>query len=157
MPLPLRSPIPSLDDADEWLGDGPVARKALAGHPVLIHFWALGCLACEEQLPEVKRWHETFGPQGLKVIGVHTPLQIHGNTREEIEAAARAAGLTHPIALDHHGILATAFDVRLTPSYFVFDDTGHLRHYHAGYKAVAPVEQVLHRLIHGGAAHPAGA
>lgn len=149
MALRLRTPIPSLAWADAWLNSGALTREQLVGTPVLIHFWALGCELCEEQLPTVIRWRREFEPRGLRLVGVHTRVQGTPPETDEaaIEHAASELGLTHPLAVDMTGALSQEFGVTATPAYFVFDSAGLLRHFHMGYSSEAPVEAALERVL----------
>jgi thiol-disulfide isomerase/thioredoxin len=146
--LRLRTPIPSLEQADAWLNSGALTREELAGTPLLVHFWALGCELCKEQLPTVLRWRRELEPRGLRVVGVHTRVQATPHEADEaaIERAAREFGLTHPLAVDMTGALSREFHVTATPAYFVFDSAGLLRHFHVGYSAEPPVEAALERV-----------
>src|SRR3989338_7140662 len=40
---------------------------------VLIGIWTYSCINCQRTLPYLKTWHETYGKDGLVIIGVHTP------------------------------------------------------------------------------------
>lgn len=148
MALRLHSPLPPFPEAEGWINGGPVTNAQLAGAPVLVHFWAVGCHVCEHQLPTVAQWARRFGPLGLKLVGVHVPVEGTPDdlTHEGIAREAERIGLTHPIAIDSAGRIADAFEVRSTPSYFVFDATGKLRHFHAGPFAEEFVEHALDRV-----------
>lgn len=149
MALRLRTPIPSLARADAWLNSGALTREQLVGTPVLVHFWALGCELCKEQLPTVFRWRRELEPRGLRMVGVHTRVQGTPPEMDEaaIERAASELGLTHPLAVDMTGTLSREFGVTATPAYFVFDSAGLLRHFHVGYSAESPVEAALERVL----------
>ncbi len=149
MALKLRTPIPSLSGADAWLNSGRLTAPELAGSPVLIHFWAIGCELCKRQIPMVIGSRQELGPRGLRVVGVHTRVQATppDTSAEDVARAARELGLEHPIAVDLSGALAREFRVAQTPAYFVFDAAGFLRHYQAGYRAEALVRAAVERVL----------
>jgi thiol-disulfide isomerase/thioredoxin len=160
MPIRLNSPLRPLEPAAEWIGGGPVRVEALCGRPALIHFWAASCGACKEQLPQLREWSERYWGR-LGVVSVHTPVHADDLDLAFVAEQARGLALPHPVVLDTKaGEIADAYDVHFTPSYFLFDRAGRLRHYQAGYGAAPGVMQALERLVGGvgpEGAHPVGA
>jgi thiol-disulfide isomerase/thioredoxin len=147
MPLRLHSPIPPLRDAVRWVNSSPIDVSKLRGRPVLIHFMSMSCLACKEQLSDVREWAGVYRGS-LHLIGVHTPTQPEDLDEARVEQAIRDLGLSHPVALDgEEGELADAYQVRFTPSYFLFDANGKLRHFHGGADAVEPVTRAIERVL----------
>jgi thiol-disulfide isomerase/thioredoxin len=147
MPLRLHTPIPSLKDASRWVNSPPIDVSTLKGRPTLVHFFALSCAACEEQLPLVYEWADCYSDR-LSVIGVHTPVSAQDLDDDYVEKCIGELELEHPIALDGmDGALADAYHVQYTPSYFVFDDEGRLRLYHAGVDAAPAVARALERML----------
>ncbi len=47
-----------------------VSLAALRGHPVLLHFWAVGCSTCRAEYPDFSRAVATYRPKGLDVLAV---------------------------------------------------------------------------------------
>lgn len=143
----LYDPIPSLEGATRWLGGGPVRAEDLRGRPLVIHLWSSACHACHEQLPEIRRWGEEYGPSGLQIVGVHARSSPEQDDADAV-AIAEALGLEHPIALDAPDAPITErLGVEYVPSYFVFDAEGKLRHRQSGYEADEGTEAALLRVI----------
>ena len=146
MPLRLYTSMPPLRPVHRWLNGGPVRESDLRGRPVLIHFWALSCASCKEHLERVTSLRGRF--ERLEVISVHTPLAVEDMDDDRVEDAVRAYEIQYPVALDgDDGALADAYHVHLTPSYFVFDSQGRLRHYHAGPHALDAVERAIAHVL----------
>ncbi len=145
----LHSPLPELPADARWVGGAPPSPGELRGVPVLVHFWSVGCDACEAQLPAVARWARELGPRGLRLVGVHVTTQgtPPGTDDEAIRRKAEAGGVRHATLVDDRDVVAAAFGVEATPSYFVYDAAGKLRHFHAGYGADATVERALERVL----------
>ena len=61
MPLRLGSAMPELTGATEWLNGG-VDAASLQGHPVLVHFWAVSCHICHDNMPAVQQWRKEYEP-----------------------------------------------------------------------------------------------
>lgn len=123
--------------------------EQLAGSPLLIHFWAIGCDLCKKQMPTVLRLREELEPRGLRVLGIYTHVRATppDTSAEDVARAARELGLTHAMAVDCSGELSRGFEIAGAPAYFVFDAAGLLRHYQAGTRAEAPVAAALERVL----------
>lgn len=67
----------------------PVRLAELRGKLVLLNFWATWCAPCREEMPALSKWQETYGRQGLRVIGV---------SMDDDAAAVREFLRQHPVA-----------------------------------------------------------
>jgi len=147
MPLRLGTPRPDLAGATEWINREP-DPEALTGVPVLVHFWAVSCHICHENMPALAAWRERYGPLGLAVVAIHMPRQESDTDVERVREDVRALGLTEPCAIDNTHALADAFDNRFVPAYFLFDREGRLRSRAAGDAGLAMLERALAREFH---------
>lgn len=68
------------------------ARKA--GRVLLMNFWYLNCPPCRLEFPELEKAYERFHSQGLEMVAINK-----GDAAQPVQAYARKAGLTMPIAL----------------------------------------------------------
>ncbi|MCI3919127.1 redoxin domain-containing protein [Paenibacillus sp. TRM 82003] len=143
----LRAPLPELSGATEW-ANGEATAAALAGKPVLVHFWAVSCYLCKEGLPLVNEWRSKYGERyGLQVVGVHMP---RSEADTDLAAAKRIVaeyGLTHPVALDNAHVVTDAFRNEFVPAYYLFDELGQLRHFQAGERGLGMMEQRIHKIL----------
>jgi thiol-disulfide isomerase/thioredoxin len=147
MGLRLRTPIRPIEPARGWLNGEPIDVTRSGAAATLIHFWGLSCPLCKEQMPTVRRWIEQFGPRGLRVVGVHTPLVRDDQDEVKVERMVQTLDLHHPIALDQEGAVAAAYKVDAVPTYFVFDRNRLLRYRHTGYQSERPIERMIERLL----------
>lgn len=111
------------------LDDG--SRAALAsykGQVVLVDFWASWCVPCRTSFPALDALYKQYRDRGLVVIAVNVD-------ERPSDAQAFLAARPHamPIALDHKGEAAKAFDVQGMPTSFLIDRDGQIRFVHAGY------------------------
>jgi thiol-disulfide isomerase/thioredoxin len=147
MPLRMDSKLPSLEGGTNWLNSTPLTNEDLAGHPVLIHFWAISCHSCKESLPDVNRWLDTYGPQGLKILSIHMPRQESDTNVEAVTEIAKEYAMKQPCVVDNWHSITDGFENKYVPAFYLFDAEGKLRHFQAGEKAAKMVEPVIQRLL----------
>lgn len=129
--MKLRTPMPELTGAIEWL-NGQVTREDLVGEkPTLFHFWSISCGLCKEAMPNVNQFRDQYEDQ-LNVIAVHMPRSEKDLDINEIKKVAEEHGITQPIFIDSAHKLTDAFENKYVPAYYVFDSEGQLRHFQAG-------------------------
>lgn len=132
-PLRTGSPLPSLHGVPAWLNGGEPADEALAGKPLLVHFWSISCSICHDVAAEVARWHAEYAPRGLAVVGVHQP---RGPEELDVAAVTEDArgpmGITWPCAIDNEHTLVDRFQNEFVPAYYLFDREHKLVHRQAG-------------------------
>jgi thioredoxin-like negative regulator of GroEL len=147
MPMRLRTEIPALEGATEWV-NGTVNKEDLVGKPILVHFWAVSCYLCKESLPMLNIWREQYGAQyGLQVIGVHMPRSEKDTDIDAAKAVISEYELTHPVMIDNSHVIAEAFQNEYVPAFYLFDQSNQLRHFQAGEKGLKMVEQRLHKIL----------
>jgi len=152
MALRLRTPMPSLAGATEWIGGGPVDAADLQGHVTLVHFWAVSCAYCKPHLPIIAQWKESYEKRGVRFVSVHMPRREEDTDVSLVRKVVEESGLQHPTAVDNMHAIAEAFENEFVPSYYVFDDKGQLRLYMSGEKVLPNVQATLDRLVEAQAA-----
>ncbi|MBU9720517.1 MULTISPECIES: TlpA disulfide reductase family protein [Bacillaceae] len=129
--MKLRSPMPSLDGATEWI-NGEVTRDELIGDkPTLFHFWSISCGLCKDAMPNINEFRDEYKDK-LNVIAVHMPRSEKDLDMNEIKKVVAEHGITQPVYVDSKHTLKDAFENQYVPSYYVFDEQGQLRHFQAG-------------------------
>ena len=148
-------PFPVLD-VDEHLGAPPPPAESLKGKVVVAFFWAHWCPDCKRQLPVLEQLHDTYGDQGLAILG---PTQLYGYvqrgedaTPEQELAYLRGAyqerfpipsWMSVPVSQTNF----LEFGVSTTPTLVVIDREGIVQLYNPGdlpYEELAPhVERLL--------------
>ena len=147
MGLRLHTPIQPVEPVRGWLNQGPVEVTRPGAAATLLHFWGLSCPLCKEQMPTVRRWVAQFGPRGLRVVGMHTPLIPEDQDHVKVERMVRSLDLHHPIALDQERAVAAAYQVEAVPTYFIYDRALRLRARYTGRQAEKPVERMIERVL----------
>jgi thiol-disulfide isomerase/thioredoxin len=146
MPLRLGSPMPELAGATEWVNGEP-AQDTLRGSPVLVHFWAVSCHICHDNMPTLRKWRDEYGPRGLKLVGIHMPRQEDDMDVAKVREEVKAMDVTEPCAIDNTHAMADAFQNKFMPAYFLFDREGNLKSRTAGDAGLAMLESALARLF----------
>ncbi len=148
-------PFPVLD-VEHHLGTPLPAAESLKGKVVVAFFWAHWCPDCKRQLPILEQLHETYGDQGLAILG---PTQLYGymargedaTPEQELAFLRGAYQERYPIPswmsvpVSQQNFLD--FGVSTTPTLVVIDREGVVRLYNPGdlpYEELAPhVERLL--------------
>jgi len=141
------TPLPELDGATSWI-NGEITATELRGHgPTLVHFWALSCPICHENMPKVAEWREEYGPKGLHVVAIHMPRQEEDTDETAVRADAATLGITEPCAIDNHHAIGERFENTLWPAYYLFDAEGNMRSRAGGYAGLKIIEDKIHRIM----------
>jgi cytochrome c biogenesis protein CcmG/thiol:disulfide interchange protein DsbE len=102
-------------------GNGELSSDELAGHPVVLNFWASWCAPCREEAPLLeKKWRE-YEDQGVRFIGV-----VIRDTPESALRFAERFDLTYPMVFDPDRVLARKLGLIGLPQTFFIDAEGHL-------------------------------
>ncbi len=68
-----------------------------AGRPLLLNFWASWCAPCVKEMPELDRFAQTQGADGVQVVGIAL------EDAEAVRAFLARIPVTYPILLDTPG------------------------------------------------------
>ncbi len=142
----LRSDMPELSGATEWI-NGEVSKSDLIGDkPTLIHFWSVSCGLCKEAMPNINQFRDDFKDE-LNVIAVHMPRSEKDLDINQIKEVAAEHDITQPIFVDNAHALTDAFENEYVPAYYVFDAEGKLRHYQAGGDGMKMLTKRVNRVL----------
>ena len=118
-----RGETPRVPDLTLPAFDGPpVSLRGLAGHPVILNFWASWCIPCRDEAPLLGGTWREFRSQGLIVLGVDT---------QDLEAPARAFlkefQVTYLNVPDPDGSVGRRFGTTGVPETFFIDRDSRIR------------------------------
>jgi len=139
--LRLGQPAPEVTGAP-WITGGP-----LRGGVVLVEFWTYGCVNCENVIPQLRAWHEKYGPTGLVVVGVHSPEFPWEKRRDKVVAATKRFGIRYPVVQDNDFAIWNRWGVRAWPTMLLVDRQGVVRYRHIGEGEYDETEAAIRRLI----------
>lgn len=146
MAIRIGTAMPELTGATEWLNE-KADREQLKGKPTLVHFWAISCGVCSEQMPQIVKWREQMSSRGLQFVGIHMPRSERDTEVPRVREAAADYGLTHPVAVDNLHTVTDAFENKFVPAFYLFDAEGNLRHYSAGEHGITLLEKAIERVV----------
>jgi len=118
-----------------WLNtpdNKPLRLKEQRGKVVLLEFWTFACFNCKNVLPYVKRWQEKYEPQGLVVIGVHTPELAFERPEANVRKAIQEQGITFPVVLDNDFAIWQRYENQYWPALYLIDAKGQIVYLHIG-------------------------
>lgn len=145
--LPDFGPAPEFTGIERWLNSEPLTMDQLRGRVVLVDFWTYACINCIRTLPHVNRWAELYTPQGLTVVGVHTPEFPFERTTRNVEVAMRRHGVKHPVAQDNRYGTWKAYSNQYWPAAYLIDAQGRIRYKHFGEGEYERTEAVIRALL----------
>ena len=141
------SQLPSLSGGTGWVNGDPVTSNSLRGKVVLIDFWTWDCINCQHTLPHVREWATKYQPQGLVVIGVHTPEYPWEKPLSSVKNAVKKWQLPYRVVTDNNYQIWNAFGNQYWPAHYYFDAKGQLRYTAFGEGDYEQQEKVIQQLL----------
>ena len=139
--------MPSFEGATEWV-NGPVDPEELKGEPTLVHFWAVSCYICKDNMPKLADWKKTYGEQGLRFVAVHMPRQESDTDVAAVKERIAQYAIDEPCAIDNQHEVGERFQTTgYWPYYFLFDAEGKMRSRAAGDVGLTQIEKAVVRLL----------
>jgi thiol-disulfide isomerase/thioredoxin len=145
--LPVEGDLPALDGATGWLNSRPLGAADLSGKVVLVDFWTYTCINWLRTLPYVRAWAGRYAPQGLVVIGVHTPEFEFEHDAGNVRRAVQDMRVSYPVAIDNDYAVWGAFDNHYWPALYFVDARGHIRHHQFGEGEYEQSEMIIQQLL----------
>jgi peroxiredoxin len=148
--------------AERWMSSPPLELAKLRGHVVLVRWWTAGCPFCSTSAPALRAFDETYGPRGLRVIGLYHHKEATPFDPQVYEDTARKYRFAFPVAVDPawrtleswlRDARGNRVDTGWTSVTFVLDKRGVIRHVHPGGSYVegepahAELRAVIERLL----------
>jgi thiol-disulfide isomerase/thioredoxin len=117
------------------------------GRPMLVEFWDFCRPNSIRTLPYVKAWHERYGEDGLRVIGVHCPGFDCSRSEQAVRDAVARLQIEHPVLIDSEFEVWREYDNRGWPARYVFDGRARLFDYHYGEGGYLDTELAIQELL----------
>lgn len=148
---------PELRDVAHWLPAKPAPLSGLGGKVVLLDFWATWCGPCFEAFPDLAKWHNDLGKEGLVILGV-TRYYGQGengdsvNKTEEIEFLKQFKvdeGLPYTIAVADGQANQIVYGAMSIPTTVLIDRKGVVRYVETGAGTLRKreIKEMIDRLL----------
>jgi len=138
--------MPPVSGATAWLNGEPDYGRVAKG-PSLIHFWAISCHICHDNMPTVRQWKARYEPQGLQFVAIHMPRQEADLDVAKVTDIAAEMNIDEPLGIDNTHAVAEAFENEFVPAYFLFDSDGKLKGRAAGENGLKMLQVSLDKLF----------
>ncbi len=138
---------PELDGGLTWINSSALKLADLRGKVVLLDFFEYSCVNCIRTFPYLKEWQKRYAPDGLVIIGVHTPQYGFSMDPAHVYAGIQRLGLTFPIVVDSDSKIADDYQNRFWPRVFLIDQDGRISYEHTGEGGYAETEQTIQQLL----------
>jgi cytochrome oxidase Cu insertion factor (SCO1/SenC/PrrC family) len=98
-------------------------------------------------IPSLREWHQTYGPQGLVVIGNHYPEFGYEADLQNLKDALARLDVPYAVAQDNDGETWSAYNVRYWPTLYLIDKQGNIRYRHIGEGRYDEIEAAIRTLL----------
>jgi thiol-disulfide isomerase/thioredoxin len=130
-----------------WINVAMLRMDQQLGRPVLLEFWDFCRPNSIRTLPYLKRWHERYGPAGLRVIGVHASGFEPSQDPEAVAAAVDRLEIAYPVVVDVQLEIWELYGNLGWPARYLWGKDGNLFEYHYGEGGYTETEQAVQELL----------
>jgi len=103
-------------------GNGTRIPDDLRGKVVVLHFWAVGCSSCREEMPALDALYAKYRKKGLVVLAVNV-----GQRRDQVKKFLDGLAVGYPVLLDPGRSIAKEYEVVGLPRTVILDRSGIIR------------------------------
>ena len=149
---PVFRPAPELNEIDGWFHTENDSLSDFDGQVKIVQFWTYSCHNCTATIPFLQDIYETHQPNGLEIVGVHSPEFDFEKDPAGIAQASKDLGVTWPVArdTDKKNFRAWQEDRRFWPRTYVVDQVGNIRYDHIGEGSYDELDQTVAWLLENG-------
>ena len=131
-PLP-EGPLAPFVKSDTWLNTAkPIAWDSLRGTVTMVEFWTIGCINCQNVIPDMKAFYKDFKDKGFTIVGVHSPEFDYEKQLGNVKNSVKKWGIEYPVAIDNDFENWNRYRNRYWPARYLVDKRGVVRHTHIG-------------------------
>ncbi|MGH3744594.1 MAG: redoxin family protein, partial [Mycobacteriales bacterium] len=146
-PAPGYGRLPDLAQASAWDNTAPLTDASLRGKVVLVDVWDASCINCRRTFPFLRKLQSTYGPQGLVILGVHSPEFAFEKSHAYVAQQVKELDVTWPVAEDPDMKIWDALDNEYWPATYLADREGHIRYEHVGEGDETQIEGAVRVLL----------
>lgn len=120
----------------DWINSEPLALAAHRGQVVLLEFWATWCKPCHSMFPRIKKLHEDYAADGLRVLSLtryyFSVKDTAGSKESELELIRKFVldhGLEFPVGIAEDARTQMLYGAVGLPTFVLIDRRGAVRLY----------------------------
>jgi cytochrome c biogenesis protein CcdA/thiol-disulfide isomerase/thioredoxin len=145
--LPDYGAAPAIEGDGAWIDSKPLTLAQLRGKVVLIDFWTYSCINCLRTLPHLKSWYTAYHPDGLDIMGVHTPEFAFEHVTSNVSAAVKRLGIPYPVVQDNKYRTWDNYANEYWPAEYLIDKQGRVRYTSFGEGDYGKTEKAIRDLL----------
>lgn len=105
--------------------DGEKKRiSGFQGKKVILNFWATWCPPCQEEMPEMQKFHEQYSDE-VAIVAVN--FTVSERNTETVKKFIEGNGYTFPVLLDSENKANSGYEVLTYPTSYFLDENGIIR------------------------------
>ena len=124
--------------------EGKTVSPATSSKVTLLNFWGTWCAPCRQEVPDLQKLHERFGPQGLEVIGIALSEK---DGASGLRAWCQENHLTYAQVLAEDHVAEAYGDIHEVPISVLIDRRGRIRYRWRGERDMASFVPLVERLL----------
>ncbi|MDP3180022.1 MAG: redoxin domain-containing protein, partial [Spirochaetaceae bacterium] len=138
---------PQFVAAGPWLGGGALTMAELRGKVLLLDFWTYSCVNCVRTIPALRAWHRAYSPEGLVIVGAHSPEFEFEKSRSNVAWAMKSLGIEWRVVQDNDFSQWSAYSNQYWPAHYLVDARGRVRYVHFGEGNFEDTEKAIRALL----------
>lgn len=107
--------------------------------PTLIMFWSTTCSSCIEKMPDVVNLYNKLHLSNLEIIGISMCF----DSELQVRALVEKLQIPFNIILDKDSTIAQAFNVEVTPTFFLISKNGYIKNKSVGYLNIDKIYELI--------------
>jgi thiol-disulfide isomerase/thioredoxin len=133
-----RASTPPDFDLPGLQGEPAVSLEDYRGKVVYLDFWASWCGPCRQSMPLYEAMYRDIGSDDFEILAIN----LDEEPRDALEFVARHP-VSYPVLADPSGETAEAWGLKVMPTSYLLDTSGHVVREYPGFKA-SHIEQIRH-------------
>jgi len=125
------------------LEGGQVSLSELKGKVVLLNFFALGCEACQTQIPELVELNNKYKEKDLVILGV----VLDRVSKKIMKDFLNELGVNYTVLLANYKVVRDYGGMEYIPTTFIVDKEGNINKMYIGYVYKSILESKIKELL----------
>lgn len=126
-------------DQVAWVQGGPLRVTDQKGKVVLLDFWSVWCPPCREAALRAQELQAKYGPQGLVVVGIHSP-KVPANLKKMLDQSK----ITYPVGVEGYDRMdIKSYRVLGYPTFTLIGRDGKIRYVDVLFDSLEPAIETL--------------